>query len=1017
VEQTPDLLSLAAVAEAPVSVDVAARALNTTPESIMETAAGLVREGRLIESPAGYSLPGGVEFEVSPAVATYLAGHLADALTAQGGEARLIGGLLEKAGRYASAWRILSEAALDPASRLPDQERIDLLESALASLDRAKLDGGETEGQLRLQLARFFRTRGQTADAAQMLESAIARLSGEDLVQALGFAAAVADDLQHPQEAERYVALAELVASQYHAPARLGSLLTFHGRELSRLGFAGEAEATVTKGVALLEAHGSENQRFYGRLNQAWIDLDQGNMRRAEIAFARLKDESGPLEGEASQATQEAYWGRALYGVGRPREALEAIAGAQAKAERLQATAPAFIAHLAEAEGGILFERWEQALDGATDALEIAVTSMPSWENVCRYLRARSLLGAERRDEARAEAEAAMAATPSGSNGLRWRLRIEELMLELSDTWDQSRAEDLTDQLLQSRWLGAAVDLMTARAGREGDPELAAEAAALALQIGNPAQAAKALGAGRLWQDPIAAPVVVAMKSLVSRLPEEWEPGFLAGAEVEAALSAEVEVGEEETALLRERIDSALAAAGLSGEMVLSPAQRRSAGLVRRRRPARRLGFLQWAGIAAGMTVIAAVAAVVVVSLSPTPTVPTTASTTTTSTTVPVEQREIAAPDTGLSGTYEYRGDNGRSGVSTGGFGSLLGHFWRRVPGGFITTPAVAVGRYLYVAAAETGENRIYGLEQTGGRINLTITTGEPVTAGPVVAQPSATESDPLLIYATEDGVVHAFSALRQAAEVWAFPTEDQVSAAPLVVDTAAYVATEGGVLHAISLDNGQSLWRYPAEESAGSFVSSPSFAEGVIYLASREGNIHAVTLAGEPACSNPISLMGEVITSPVINGEVMFVGLSTNQALQTFAVGGCGAPSANHATFYPSSLPVELGPALTADALYFLENRLLISYSLTPGTGLDGPPFSWPPYQADDPITTPPVFADGLVYVGSQGGLVHAVDAASGEGAWTFDAGSAIRGEIVVVPGAVFATTSSGEVIAIAGE
>ena len=198
------------------------------------------------------------------------------------------------------------------------------METAFNALAEAKLDGGETEGRLRLRLARLYRNRGQTSAARTSLDVAIPRLSGEDLVDALGFAASVEDDLQHPQEAERWVSLAELAATKANSPAKLGSLLTFHGRELSRLGFAEEALATVTKGQTLLENHGSEIQRFYGRLNQAWIDLDQGQMRNAEIAFARLRDEAATKEGEASQADKEAYWARALFGVGRPVEALEA---------------------------------------------------------------------------------------------------------------------------------------------------------------------------------------------------------------------------------------------------------------------------------------------------------------------------------------------------------------------------------------------------------------------------------------------------------------------------------------------------------------------------------------------------------------------------------------------------------------------------------------------------------------------------------------------------------------------
>jgi outer membrane protein assembly factor BamB len=47
---------------------------------------------------------------------------------------------------------------------------------------------------------------------------------------------------------------------------------------------------------------------------------------------------------------------------------------------------------------------------------------------------------------------------------------------------------------------------------------------------------------------------------------------------------------------------------------------------------------------------------------------------------------------------------------------------------------------------------------------------------------------------------------------------------------------------------------------------------------------------------------------------------------------------------------------------------------------------------------------------------MVHAVDAESGMVLWQFNAESAVRGELVVVPGAVVVTTAAGEIIAIAG-
>jgi len=993
-----------------VPVDAAAAALSATPQQIISIGTSLVNAGQLQETPAGYQLATGVTPEVTPTVATYLAGHLADAMAAAQADPRQIGRLLVAAGRYAGAWRVLSEAALDESSRYSDSEQIDLLQTAFGALAEAKLDGGESEGRLRLRLARLYRNRGQTAAARTSLEIAIPRLSGEDLVDALGFAAAVEDDLQHPQEAERWVSLAELAATRANSPAKLGSLLTFHGRELSRLGFAEEATATVAKGQALLEIHGTETQRFYGRLNQAWIDLDQGQMRSAEIGFARLREEAATKEGEASQADKEAYWARALFGIGRPVEALEAIERAQELAAKVGAFAPVFISHLAAAEGGLLFEQWEVALEASDRALETALSSLPSWENVCRYLRARALAGRGSVEEARAEVEAALAATPTGSNGLRWRLRLEELQLELSDTWPQSRAEDLTDLLLQSRWLGAAADLMTVRAKREESSDLGAEAAALAMQLGNPVQAAKAITASKLWQDSIARPVASAMRSVVGHLPEDWSLTFLDNPPAQTALTTETEVGEEEVALLRERIDQALSAAGLSGEMVLSPAQRRSAGLVRRRPIRRRRGPLALAGTAAAMAVIAVGAALAVVNLTTEPTT-TTRATTTTTTVLAIEDTPIAPPENRIAGTAIFRGDTGRSGIGSGGFRDLQGFYWRDTPGGDFTTSGAAFGPWVFLT---TDENVIYGLEQNGGRHNLTITTDARVTGALAIARSTSSEDDASLVFATADGVVHSYNALRNAPERWFYSTDASVVAPILAEDDKVIVASTDGYLQALSLA-GDPVWRYPLEESAGEFRTATAYHDGIVYAVSREGALHLVRIAtGEAVCASPIGLIGRVETHPVISNGVVYVGLESG-SFHAFAAGECfGLAAAGYKSMYPSDVPVRLSPAVTADTMYMLENRRLLALPLDASSSGD---FAWVPYDALADITTPPVFADGVVYLGDQSGVVHAIDAATGTGLWSFDTGSGIRGEPIVVPGAVFVTTSAGEVIAIAGE
>jgi outer membrane protein assembly factor BamB/tetratricopeptide (TPR) repeat protein len=1015
-----DLLSLVHVARTPVPVVVAAAALNVAAGSIISTAQQLVDSGKLAESNDGYVIAPGTTVQVTAAVSAYLAGRLADAFVKNGSNVNAAGRLLIAAGRPADAWEILSPAALDPKAKRTDASQLDLLDLALHALERAQIDGGTRAAVLRLQLARLSRNRGDTNTARNAITAALPRLSGENLVDGLGFAAAIADDLQLPQEAEWWVALATLTAAQLGLTAKLGSLLTFHGRELSRIGFASEAQATLAKGNALLETHGSEIQRFYGALNQAWVDLDQGQMRKAEVGFARLRDQALRLEGEASQADKDAYWARALFGSGRPDLALESIDRAVTLAKRIQAPAPQFIAAMAQAEGGILYEQWKYGEEGAHRVVELVEGSLPvAWRNAGYYLAARALAGTGQVEAARKAVESAVAATPLGSNGIRWRTRIEGLSVALAESWDRRRAEDLTDLLLQSHWLGAAVDLMIVRSQRDNDHELAADAAILALEIGNPAQAALAIETGGLWHKPVAAPVLSSLATLRDHMPPGWN--FMTSDDAEAALATASEPDPEDVALLRARIDEVLGASGLSGDIVLSPAQRQAAGLGRRRLTTRKRQPMRLLAAAAATAVIAVVSAFVVVNLTQAPAVVTTTIGPTTTSTIKltVEDTPVAPPDVGLAGTMSYRADAARTGVlPDGGFRTVTGRYWLpQAPGGSFVTDTIAFGRSLYVA---TDENFIYGIEQTNGRVTARIPTSGIVQSPIAIGQPAGGEFDPVLVYGDVDGVVHAHSALRPGPELWTFDAGSAINAAPLIVDGVLLLPSSGGFLYAIDMANGEPLWQYPESTPTEGFESAPAFADGIVYVINPEGLVHMVDLAsGAPVCE-PIDIRFATSTNPIINGGAVFIGLDVG-GMTTFAAGTCGEPAEGYEPSYPIETPVRLSPAVTPEVMFYVQDRLLLAMSLDSALWEDSTgdiPTPWnQPFTNEQLITTPPVLAGGVVYIGSQGGRVDAVDAETGQGLWEFNVRSPVRGETLVVPGAVFVGNANGELWPIAGE
>ena len=86
-----------------------------------------------------------------------------------------------------------------------------LVDRAIEAGEESGADEGEIAG-LRVLRARSRRNRGQSLEAMADLEAAFGHLEGAALVDALAFAGTVEDDMQHPADAERYVAAIERFA-------------------------------------------------------------------------------------------------------------------------------------------------------------------------------------------------------------------------------------------------------------------------------------------------------------------------------------------------------------------------------------------------------------------------------------------------------------------------------------------------------------------------------------------------------------------------------------------------------------------------------------------------------------------------------------------------------------------------------------------------------------------------------------------------------------------------------------
>ncbi|MEA1903230.1 MAG: PQQ-binding-like beta-propeller repeat protein [Actinomycetota bacterium] len=1017
-----DLVTASHLVTGPISVPVASLFVELDEAELLDVGDALVSQGLLGQARGGYlSAPGSSSIVEGDARAGYVAGRLATAMEESGGDAAVIGGLRMSAGQPTEAFPLLAEAAQDAERRHATGEAFHLAEAALEAAEEAGLVDESQLGELHLICGRFLRTAGRTEWAGAHLEKATSGLEGLSRVEALSFAAAVADDGQHPQEAERIIAVAEWEAIRLGEETKLGSLLAFHARVLNRIGFAEEADAALVKSGAILEEGATPGQLFDATVNKAWIHFDRGEASLAEKEFTQLRDQAGQLEGDASVADKEAWRARALFASGRPADALEAIRTVEELAQREDVEAPLFLAQLALTEGNLALGRYEEALDAAEHVLDLVERQLPAWENMARSHRASAYLRLGRIDEAREEIAAALEASPPGSNGWRWRVRCQALQMEIAasggERWPAREAEDLADLMLQSRLYGWAAELLCAIAEHGKRKGAASEALALATQVGLPMVAARAAEAGSLWRDPAAAHTILAIGAIEKQIPTGWLDAWRAMPQVNEALAAPEPVDDETFEAATEAMDQALRKAGLAaGEVALSPAQRRSGGLVRR---PRRIHPLRLAAAALGIVVVAGGTALGVAELtkvevvaSPTPTSVAPEVTTT----VPLTLEETLVPiPAGVDfffGVSEHRGDPGRSGVlEWQGPRDVAGYYWKYRTAGPIEAGLVTYGKNVYVG---TTEGTFYALDQTSGDERWTMKPEGRISTAPAFGRFDIGQgADPMIMVVVDDaGIVRGHDATSDQAVLWVESLGARIRSSPVIVDGVAIVATTEGFIYGLHLREGNELWKYPdGDQGIGLVTADLAYDEGTLYVGTQEGILHVIdvsTKTPQPICE--FDAINAIVANPLVVDDVVYVG-TVGQNVWALPPRSCDGSVANRQFVYAVDAPVTVAPAMVGDIMYLPEGRFLYARNLATNE------FLWAPGTvavAEAPISSPPVVAGEAVYFASEDGVVHAVDAQTGETLWTWETGLHVRGALAVVDGVVFVAGGDGFIYAI---
>jgi outer membrane protein assembly factor BamB len=223
----------------------------------------------------------------------------------------------------------------------------------------------------------------------------------------------------------------------------------------------------------------------------------------------------------------------------------------------------------------------------------------------------------------------------------------------------------------------------------------------------------------------------------------------------------------------------------------------------------------------------------------------------------------------------------------------------------------------------------------------------------------------------------------------WKFTTNGSVISSPSVADGIIYVGSEDKTVYAIGAWSGSLIWKFATD---GPIISSPAVANGKVYVSSDDGNVYCLnafsgTLIWRAFINSNIEFtFGDLVlkSSPVVSGSTVYIGSLDGYMYALNANNGDVVWKAK------TGGPVESSPAVADGAVYFTSQEPVAGnlYKLDANTGN----IIWNltlPYQysfvGGTEMLGSPSIAAGMVFASSNWGAYYAVNAVTGHVEWQF--------------------------------
>ncbi len=326
----------------------------------------------------------------------------------------------------------------------------------------------------------------------------------------------------------------------------------------------------------------------------------------------------------------------------------------------------------------------------------------------------------------------------------------------------------------------------------------------------------------------------------------------------------------------------------------------------------------------------------------------------------------------------------------------------------FESSPAVVDG----VVYVSTGDRRVAALDARSGGVIWQREVSGPVASSPAVA-------GDMLYVGLKDGRLLAM-ATADGAPIWEFQTGDLVYTPPTVANGVVYLGSGDKKLHALDAQSGDLRWSY---ESEGRIQTGAAVGDEVVAVVSQDRRVHILdaytgrhrldyVMSAESRASAAIDenhvyaadSRGVVLGIDWKQKELPFEKTARWIRVQLFvwALVDTLPPQKGYSwVFHRARQSFLATPALAGDLVIAASSRGVV-YALHRDDG----EVAWE-YAVGAPISGEASVAGGAVYVGDADGVVHVIDAQSGEARSRLDfaEGAAITSTPVVAGGALYAT------------